>query len=126
MWLADAAAKGARLRWTNEVRTLSSRGKTYIDCNHLKKIVSGGDPIETRKNNQNPYFVRHEFIMSLDVNDLPTVRPAIGGTFLRVFFPNQYANVPILPNEKAKDANLKRRIAAPSFANGMPWLVLDE
>ena len=88
--------------------------------------MSGSDPIETRKNNQNPYSVRHEFTMFLNVNDLPPIRPAIRGTFLRVRFPNQYADVPTLLSEKVKDDNLKRRITAPSFAGGMMWLVLDE
>ena len=51
MWLADAVINGAHFLQTNEVRTLCSRGETYIDGNLIKKIVSGVDPIETRKNN---------------------------------------------------------------------------
>ena len=42
MWLADAFIRGAPLLWTNEVRTLSTRGETYI-CG---EIASGGDPKE--------------------------------------------------------------------------------
>ncbi len=57
MWLADVAIKGARLLWTNEVRTISSRGETYIDGNLLTKIVSGGDSLPVRKNCENPYPV---------------------------------------------------------------------
>ena len=64
--------------------------------------------------------------MFLNVNDLPPVRPAIGETFLRIRFPNQYVEEPTLPNHKRKDDGLKRRIAEPSFADGMMWLVLDE
>jgi hypothetical protein len=126
MWLADAAIKGARLLWTNEVRTLSSRGETYIDGNRLKKIVSGGDCLPVRKNCENPYPVCHEFTLFLNVNDLPAVRPAIGETFLRIRFPNQYVDSPTLPNHKRKNDGLKRRIALPSFADGMMWLILDE
>jgi hypothetical protein len=33
---------------------------------------------------------------------------------------------PSPPNEKLKDDDLKRRLAAPSFADGMMWLILDE
>jgi hypothetical protein len=126
MWLAGAAIKGARLLWTSEVRTLNLRGESYIDGNLLKKTVPGGDPIESRKNNQNPYSVRHELTMFLNVNELSPVRPAIGGTFLLFRFPNQYGDVPTLPNEKAKDDSLKRRIGALSFAEGMTWLVFEK
>jgi hypothetical protein len=64
--------------------------------------------------------------MFLNVNDLPPVHPAIGETFLHIRFPNQYVDELTLPNHKRKDDGLKRRIAEPSFAAGMMWLVLDE
>jgi len=104
----------------------TSRGETCIDGNLLKKIESCGDPIDTRKNNQNFYSVPHEFTMVLNINYLSPVRPAIGGTFLRVRFLTQYVDVPTLLSEKAKDNSLKKRIAAPSFADGIMWLVLDK
>jgi hypothetical protein len=125
-WLTDAAIKGARLLWKNEVRTHNSRGEPYIDGNLLKKIASGGDSLPVRNNCENPYPVRHEFTVFLNVNDLPPVRPAIGETFLRIRFPNQYVDEPTLPNHKRKDDGLKGRIAEPSFADGMMWLVLYE
>ncbi len=37
MWLADSAFKGTHLIWTNEVRTLSLRGETFMDGNLIKK-----------------------------------------------------------------------------------------
>jgi hypothetical protein len=126
MWLADAFIRGARLLWTNEVRTLSTRGETYIDGNLIKEIASGGDPKEIRKNYENTYPARHEFTMFLNCNDLPPVRPSIGGTFLRIRFPNRYVESPSFPNEKQKDDDLKRRLALPSFADGIMWLILDE
>ncbi len=64
--------------------------------------------------------------MFLKVNDLPPVHPAIGETFLRIRFLNQYVDEPTLPNHERKDDGRKRRIAEPSFANGMMWLVFDE
>ena len=64
--------------------------------------------------------------MFLNCNDLPPVRPSIGGTFLRVRFPNKYVESPSLPNEKRKDDGLKRRLAIPAFADGMLWLIIDE
>ncbi len=48
-----------------------------MDGNLLKKIVAGGDFLETRKNHGNNYSVRHEFTMFLNVNDLTPVRPDI-------------------------------------------------
>ncbi len=64
--------------------------------------------------------------MFLSCNDLPPVHPSIGGTFLRVRFPNRYVESPSFPNEKLKDDDIKRRLALPSFADGMVWLILDE
>jgi len=126
MWLAQAAINGRRLLWTNEVRTLCSRGETYIDGNLVKGIASGGDPLEVRKNNEDPYPARHEFTMFLNCNDLPPVRPSIGGTLMRVRFPNRYVESPTLPNEKQKNDDLKKTLELPSFADGMVWLILDE
>ena len=81
-WLADTFIRGARLLWTDEVRTLSTRGEgTSIDGNLIKEIASGGDTKEIRKNYENLYPARHEFTMFLNCNDLPSVRPSIGGTF---------------------------------------------
>ena len=82
MWLADHAIKGTRLLWTNEVRTLNSRGETCMDGNLMKQIAAGGDFLEVRTNHQNNYAVGHQFTMFLNVNDLPPVRPAIGEFFL--------------------------------------------
>ena len=76
MWLADAFIRGARLLWINEVRTLSTRGETYIDGNLIKEIASRGDPKEIRKNYDNPYPARHDFTMFLHFIDLPP-RPSI-------------------------------------------------
>ncbi len=53
-WLVEAVIKGAHLLLTNEVRTLSSRGETYIDGNLLKNLVSGGDSLPVRKDCENP------------------------------------------------------------------------
>jgi hypothetical protein len=33
MWMTKASVSGARLVWTNEIRTLSPKGETYIDGN---------------------------------------------------------------------------------------------
>ena len=126
LWLADAAIRGTRLVWANEIRTIAGKNETYIDGNLVKGIASGGDPLEIRKQYENPYPARHEFTMFLNCNDLPPVRPSIGGTFLRVRFPNKYVEAPTLPNEKRKDDGLKRRLALPSFSDGMLWLIIDE
>jgi phage/plasmid-associated DNA primase len=75
MRLARATINSARLLWTNEVRTLCSRGDTYIDGNRIKGIASGGDPIEIRKQYDNPYPARHDFTMILNANDLPPSDP---------------------------------------------------
>ena len=90
MWLADAIIRGKRLLWTNEIRTLSPRGETYIDGNLINELASGGDPKSLRKNHENPNPARHELTMFLNCNDLPPVRPSIGGTLLRIRFPNRY------------------------------------
>jgi hypothetical protein len=45
---------------------------------------------------------------------------------LRIRFPNRYVESPSFPYEKLKDDDLKRRLALPSFADGMMWLILDE
>ena len=126
MWLSQASINGIRLLWTNEVRTLCSRGETYIDGNLIKSIASGGDPIEMRKNCEDPYAARHEFTMFLNCNDLPPVSPSIGGTFLHIRLPNRYVESPSFPNEKQKDDDLKDTLKLPSFADGMMWLILDE
>ena len=64
--------------------------------------------------------------MFLNCNYLPPVRPSIGETFLRVRFPNRYTDSLSFLNENLKDDDLKRRLAVPSFADGMMWLILDE
>ena len=125
MWLADAAVSGVRLLWTNEVRTVSTRGETFIDGNLVKGIASGGDALDIRANFENPYPARHEITMFVNCNDLPPVRPAIGDSFLRIRFPNKYVESPCAPNHKRKDDGLKRRLVDPSFRDGMLWLVLD-
>jgi hypothetical protein len=40
--MTKAVISGARLVWTNEIRTLSPKGETYIDGNLIKGIASGG------------------------------------------------------------------------------------
>ncbi len=45
---------------------------------------------------------------------------------MRIRFPNRYVDSPSFPNEKQMDDDLKRRLALPSFADGMMWLILDE
>ncbi len=45
---------------------------------------------------------------------------------MRIRFPNRYVESPSFPYEKLKDDDLKRRLALPSFADGMMWLILDE
>jgi hypothetical protein len=127
MWMTRAAISGVRLLWTNEIRTLSPKGETYIDGNLIKGIASGGDELEVRGQQENPFPVRHEFTMFLNCNDLPPVRPSIGNTFLRVKFPNKYTDDdPVLPNEKKSDPDLKDLLERPSFADGMMWFILDE
>jgi len=56
--------------------------------------------------------------MFLNCNDLPPVRPSIGGIFLRIRFPDRYVESPSFPSENLKDGDLKRRLALPSFADG--------
>jgi hypothetical protein len=89
MWLADPVIKGVRLLWTDEVRTLSSRDETCMDGTLITIIVAGGDSLETQKNNQNTCSVNHEFTMFLNVNDIPSVRPATRKLFFCVRFPKQ-------------------------------------
>jgi len=57
--------------------------------------------------------------MFLNCNDLPPVRPSIGGIFLRIRLPNRYVESHSFPNEKLEADDLKRRLALPSFAGGM-------
>jgi hypothetical protein len=125
MWLAQAAINGVRLLWSNEVRTLCIRGEKYIDGNLIKSIASGDDPLKMRKN-EDLYPALHEFAMFLNCIDLPPVRPSIGGTVLRIRFPNRYVESPSFLNEKLKDDDLKKNLALHSFADGMTWLILDE
>jgi len=75
---------------------------------------------------ENPHPARHEFTMCINCNDFPPVCPSIGVAFLRIRFPNRYEESPRFPNEKLKDDDMKRRIAIPSFANGMVCLILDK
>jgi hypothetical protein len=57
--------------------------------------MSGGDSLETRKNNQDTYFAGHEF--SVNVNNLTLGRPAVGELFRRIYFIiNQYVSEPTL------------------------------
>ena len=92
-----------------------------------RESCRAGTASRRKKNGENPYPGRHEFTMFLNVNDLPPVRPAIGEIYLRIrFLANQYVDEPTFHSHKRKDDGLKRRIAEPSFADGMMWLVLDE
>jgi hypothetical protein len=125
--MVRAAISGTRLVWSNEIRTLSPKGETYIDGNLIKGIASGGDELEVRGQCENPYSVRREFTMFLNCNDLPPVRPSIENTFLRVKFPNKYIDdEPVLPNEKKSDPDLKDDLQLPAFADGMMWFILEE
>jgi hypothetical protein len=62
--------------------------------------------------------------MFLNCNDLPPVRPAIGKSFLRVKFPNQYIDDP-KPKRKS-DPGLKDLLHLAAFADGMLWFILKE
>jgi hypothetical protein len=126
MWMTKAAISSARLVWTNEIRTLSPKGETYIDGNLIKGIASGRDELEIRGQRENPFSVRHDFTMFLNCNDLPPARTAIGDSFLRVKFPNRYIDVPNLQNEKKSDPGLKDMLQLSVFADGMLWFILNE
>lgn len=128
LWLAQPAIYGTRLLWTNEIKTITPKGETFIDGNLLKGIASGGDTIYVRQNFENPYPCRHEFTMFLNCNDLPPVKPAIGNFLLHITFPNVYVlNAdPQSSNEKEENVSIKQTITTSSFANGMLWLILDE
>jgi hypothetical protein len=129
LWLADPAIDGTRLLWTNEIKTVTPKGETFIDGNLVKGIASGGDTIHVRKQFENPYPCRHEITMFLNCNDLPPVVPSIGNSsLLRIKFPNVYVLNPNpgRTNEKKADGSVKRHISTPSFADGMLWLILDE
>jgi hypothetical protein len=128
LWVAFPAIYGTRLLWTNEIKTITPKGETFIDGNLLKGIASGGDTIYVRQQFENPYPCRHEFTMFLNCNDLPPVKAAIGNFLLHMIFPNVYvlnAN-PESSNEKEADESIKQTITTSSFANGMLWLILDE
>ncbi len=118
--------KGSRFLWITEVRTLSSRGETFLNGTLWKINVAGGDFLEIRKNHEYTYSVRHELSVFLNVNDLSSVRPAIGECLLQIRSPYQYVDEPTLPNCKKKDESFKRLTDLPSLADGMVWLVLAE
>jgi hypothetical protein len=126
MWMTKAAIDGTRLVWSNEIRTLSPKGETYIDGNLVKNIASGGDELEVRGQCENPFSVGHEFTMFLKCSDLPPVKPVIGDSFLHVKFPNRYTEDPVLQNEKKSDPDLKDALQLPAFADGMLWFILEE
>jgi hypothetical protein len=126
MWMTKAAISGARLVWTNEIRTLSPKGETYIDGKLIKGIASGEDELEVRGQRENPFAEHHDFTMFLNCNDLPPVKPAVGDSFLRIKFPNKYIKNPELSNEKKSNPYLKDSLQLPAFADGMLWFILDE
>ncbi len=126
MWMIKAAIDGTRHVWSNEIRTFSPKGETYIDGKLIKSIASGGDELKVRGQGENPFSVRHEFTMFLNCNDLPPAKPAIGDSFLRVEFPNRYTYDFILKNEKKSDPELKDLLQRPAFVDGMLWFILEE
>eukprot|EP00873_Tetraselmis_striata_P001306 jgi/Tetstr1/421570/TSEL_012514.t1 len=84
MFLRDAAVSGCRIVWPNEIRTATQKGETFIDGNLLKGIASGGDTLRLmRGKHQDPFSIRPEFTMFLNVNDLLLTKPAIGNSMLR-------------------------------------------
>eukprot|EP00873_Tetraselmis_striata_P008379 jgi/Tetstr1/428643/TSEL_018631.t1 len=105
--------------------TAALRGETFIDGNLVKGIASGGDTLLVRGNHQDPFSVRPEFTMFLNVNDLPVTKPAIGNSMLRIIHPNVYTKNPTKPNHKLADPAIKHMVQEPSFADGMMWAVLD-
>ena len=77
-WIADLLGK--RIAFCNEVKfgtSVSSGGlPPRIDANLLKKLASGGDTIDVRKNYQDQTEMVNRCLMFFMCNDVPDIYPA--------------------------------------------------
>jgi len=77
-WIADLLGK--RIAFCNEVKfgtSSNSAGLTpRIDANLLKKLASGGDSIDVRKNYQDQTEMANRCLMFFMCNDVPDIYPS--------------------------------------------------
>jgi hypothetical protein len=109
-WALSAQTHMKRMAFTNEASSIEGR-KLKIDGNVIKKIVSGGDYIQTRghyKDEVNIIFNAHVFAC---VNSIPESDPVDAMmTCLPIRMPYKYVDEPADICEKLSDPLIKEKV----------------
>ena len=126
-WLIDFM--DVRLMITNEI-TLDAKGSIVINGNIIKKLSSGGDEIEARKNFQDEIRFKVQARPLLFCNDLPEIEPKDALETLTKFeFPCQFLNDINKQNPLAKirlaDNTIKDKCKDQNYIDAFIHIILD-
>ena len=131
-WLMDFCF--TRLMITNEI-TIDSKGSYILNGNMIKKISSGGDSIEARKNFQDEVIFKVQCRPILFCNDLPGIEPKDALSTLTKFeFPCQFVKDADLKKDnelnplavfKETDDQIKNKCKTDKFINAFIHIIID-
>ena len=127
-WLVDFIF--VRIMITNEI-TIDSKGVYVVNGNVLKKLSSGGDVIEGRKNFQDEMKFRVQCRPILFCNDMPPMEPKDALETCTVFkFPCKFVDDPtksscMLARIRQTDHSIKAKCATDRFIDAFTHIVLD-
>lgn len=126
-WLIDFM--DVRLMITNEI-TLDAKGSIVINGNIIKKLSSGGDEIEARKNFQDEIRFKVQVRPLLFCNDLPEIEPKDALETLTKFeFPCQFLNDINKQNPLAKirlsDNKIKDKCKDQNYIDAFTHIIID-
>eukprot|EP01051_Picozoa_sp_SAG22_P002167 SAG22_NODE_95_length_20791_cov_40.318514_7_plen_780_part_00 len=127
-WLVDFIF--VRIMITNEI-TIDAKGTYVVNGNTLKKLSSGGDVIEGRKNYQDELKFKVQSRPLLFCNDVPPIEPKDALDTCTVFkFPCQFVDdvseggndlVRLRPTDK----DIKAKCATDKFIDAFTHIILD-
>ncbi len=126
-WLVDFMF--VRLMITNEI-TIDAKGNYVLNGNILKKLSSGGDEIEARKNYQDEIKFKVQCRPILFCNDLPKIEPKDAlETLCKFEFPCQFVSDKKKLNPLAKikkaDESIKDKCRQDKYINAFIHIILD-
>lgn len=126
-WLIDFM--DVRLMITNEI-SMDARGSVIINGNTIKKLSSGGDLMEARKNYQDEIKFRVQARPILFCNDLPEIEPKDAlETMTKFEFPCQFVNDITKQNPLAKiklaDNTIKLKCNKEEYINAFIHIIID-
>lgn len=124
-WLLPIAS--ARLAIGNEIRLTKDQ---FIDGNKLKAIASGGDTLKGRLNHKDAVSFVCMVTFLLQLNDLPTIKPADKGILNRLCVnelrKSYHVNPePGNPRQMPQDSTLKAKFETEPYMNALFYVMMD-